>query len=248
MCRLRSLWPCGRVTCVKGPRPRHTLEPPLGVPFCTRSPAVVAWGRLPSGFVAAQAHALTLKQWRCATWLLLILVCYLIRPLAAIDTRGRRGFRTWGRDHGQVEAEGSVGPVPGLQVTSLCTLLRWLRQDRETRLSQSSCLTLTTAGAPCPSRWGSQRLHSSSRRLSAHPAGRLAGCTGRACHVLCGAPCAHDCWGCPWSPRHRPRRHWGVGRSALPPGLPLPPPTNSRCPLGIQELVLPQGWWFAPTW
>ena len=41
------------------------LETHSGLPFCTRSPAVVAWGRLPSGYVAAQAHAMTLKQWRC---------------------------------------------------------------------------------------------------------------------------------------------------------------------------------------
>ena len=71
------------------------LETHLGSPLRTRSPAVVAWGGLPWGNVAAQADAMTLKQWRClelalahvgggmefvlATCLLLILLRWL-RP------------------------------------------------------------------------------------------------------------------------------------------------------------------------
>ena len=79
---------------------------------------------------------------------------------------------------GSVDRSHCLGrrPVPGL---SLDTLLRWLRLDRWTRRSLTSCLTLK--------RDGSQEIPFLESWPLCFPAGRLAFCT---CHVLCDA-CAH---------------------------------------------------------
>ena len=110
-----------------------------------------------------------------ATWLPVDLgvtrFAHLQRSTLKVDADFASGVATTGKSKlmGRSVPLPWSASLPGSHVTSLDTLLRWLRLDRWTRQSLSSCLTLTSVGAPCPSRWSSKRYHSLSRRLFASP-------------------------------------------------------------------------------